>query len=345
MSTDARHRILRLLALRTSPRPRTTRLQLIAITVAASTLLAGIALAQPGDSERKESVDPAATTPVAKADDSRNRDRLKLANESAYVLEPPDILVIKALRLLPKAPVRIQKLDVLQIGVASALAHSQTLQLCVVSPEGDVNLGVRYGRVNVAGLSIHEATDAIEEHLGKRLREPKVSLSVAEKANTDQISGKRLIAPDGYLNLGAYGQVYINGMTPEQAREAIEKELSKYFDKPSVSVEVFAYNSKVYYVIVTGKTEKEDHLHRFPVTGNETVLDALTQVNGVSRFSSKRIWVARPPADAEGGFRVLPVKIDDIVAGAGVATNYQILAGDRIFIEDADLPENRPSGR
>jgi protein involved in polysaccharide export with SLBB domain len=98
-------------------------------------------------------------------------------------------------------------------------------------------------------------------------------------------------------------------------------------------VDVFTYNSKVYYVITEG-AGFGDNIARFPITGNETVLDAITQVNGLSRLSSKRIWIARPSPGDDGCMQVLPVKFDDITKGAGVATNYQILPGDRLFIEE-----------
>ena len=56
---------------------------------------------------------------------------------------------------------------------------------------------------------------------------------------------------------------------------------------------MFAYNSKVYYVITEGAGQG-DLVARLPITGNETVLDAISQINGLSRLSSKNIWIARP---------------------------------------------------
>ena len=68
-------------------------------------------------------------------------------------------------------------------------------------------------------------------------------------------------------------------------------------EKPDVVVDVLAYNSKMIYVVMDGGGFGEQ-LIRLPYTGNETVLDAIAQVNGLSQVSSKRIWVARPsPGD------------------------------------------------
>jgi hypothetical protein len=98
-----------------------------------------------------------------------------------------------------------------------------------------------------------------------------------------------------------------------------------------VSVDVFSYNSKVYYVITEG-AGFGDNVARFPVTGNETVLDAIAGINGLSRLSSKDIWIARPAPSGVGCDQVLPVDIEAIMKGGSTATNYQLLPGDRVFI-------------
>ncbi len=344
MGTDARQRVLRLLALRTSPRPRTTHLQLIAITVAAFVVVTGIALAQPSGAEKKEPIDQAAATPDAKPDDVRKQDRTKPTGQLPYVLEPPDIVLIEAVKLLPKSDLRIEKLDVLMIQVSGTPDDAPIDSLFVVDPKGEINLGAVYGRIQVVGLTAKEAIQKFSKHLTHTLRSPSVVVRIADTLHRKHIAGEHSIAPDGYVNLGQFGQVHISGMTIDEARQAIEKHLSKRFEEASIIVKLLVQNSKVYYVITQG-AGVGDNIVRVPVTGNETVLDALTQAKGLSRFSSKRIWIARPTADADEDFRVLPVKIADILAGAGEETNYQVRPGDRIFIEGAEVPEKRPVGR
>ena len=163
------------------------------------------------------------------------------------------------------------------------------------------------------------------------LKEPQVSLTLAQAAGQQQISGEHLVGPDGTINLGTYGTVYVTGMTLNEAKETIEKHLSKYLDAPLVSVDVFSYNSKVYYVITEGAGQG-DNVARFPVTGNETVLDAIAEINGLSRLSSKDVWIARPAPSGVGCDQVLPVDIEAIMKGGSTATNYQLLPGDRVFI-------------
>ena len=76
-----------------------------------------------------------------------------------------------------------------------------------------------------------------------------------------------------------------------------------------------------------------DGVYRFSVTGNETVLDAISQIQGLEQVSSKRIWIARPTREP-GKIQVMPVDWEAITAQASTCTNYQILPGDRVFIAE-----------
>ncbi len=249
----------------------------------------------------------------------------------AYVIEPPDILLVDALRVVPKPPFRIQSFDTLQVIVEGTLLEQPINGLYVVEPGGMLDLGPSYGKVMVGGQSLEEAQDAVFRHLKRVLREPQVSLTLAQAAGQQQIAGEHLVGPDGTINLGTYGSVYVTGLTLEQAKASIEKHLGQFLDAPLVSVDVFSYNSKVYYVITEG-AGYGDNVARFPVTGNETVLDAVSQINGLSRLSSKDIWIARPAPSGVGCDQVLPVDIESIMKGGSTATNYQLLPGDRVFI-------------
>ena len=247
-----------------------------------------------------------------------------------YVVEPPDILLVDALRVIPKQPFQIQPLDVLQVEADGTRLDAPIRGLYLVEPGGMLNLGPGYGKVRVGGLSLEEATDMVTKKLKETLINPQVSVTLNESGGQQQIAGEHLIGPDGTINLGTYGSVYVAGLTIQEAKEAIEKHLAQYLEAPLVSVDVYAYNSKVYYVITEG-AGFGDNIQRFPVTGNETVLDAISQVQGLSRLSSKNIWIARPsPAGCD---QMLPVRWDEIVSGGGVRTNYQVLPGDRVFIK------------
>jgi polysaccharide export outer membrane protein len=255
-----------------------------------------------------------------------------------YLIEPPDILLIDAIEVIPKQPYSIHPRDTLEIIVPDnvTLPDQPINAIFAVDPSGQVNLGPVYGKVHVAELTVDEATEVIEEHLKQTIKNPTVSISLVDIAQKQEITGEHLVTPDGTVNLGTYGRVSVVGLTPDEARQAIEEHLSQFLELPEVSVDVYAYNSKFYYVITEG-AGTGDRVDRFPVTGSETVLDAISQINGLEAVSSKRIWIARPAPDGSCVEQVLPVDWRAITKGGAAATNYQVLPGDRIFIAQDNL--------
>jgi len=253
----------------------------------------------------------------------------------AYRIEPPDVLMIDAVRIVPRAPYALRTLDGLLIQVQGTLPNAPINGPFRIEPGGVVRLGFHYGAVAVAGMTVSDAERAIAEHLRTHLREPVVSVTLIDIAGKQQIAGQHLVAPDGTVTLGAYGSVPVVGLTLAEARQQIETYLAQYLDAPEISLDVYAYNSKVYYVITQG-AGLGDGVFRFPVTGNETVLDAISQLNGLQQVSSKKIWIARPTEDPNV-MQTLPVNWEQITAQGLAGTNYQVLPGDRIFIAEDRL--------
>ena len=101
------------------------------------------------------------------------------------------------------------------------------------------------------------------------------------------IDGQHLVRPDGTISLGIYGSVYVAGSTLEEVRDAVAAQIHVSVNKLNVDdikkgvvADVLAYNSKVYYVITDGAGYGEQ-VTPSPMTGNETVLDALSKINGL----------------------------------------------------------------
>ncbi len=250
-----------------------------------------------------------------------------------YTIEPPDVLLITAVKIVPKPPHKIQPFDGLLVSVSGVPPEAPIQNAFSVDPEGNINLGPLYGSVRVTGLTVPLAQEAIRAYLAPLYRDIEVSVSLAFSAGAQQIQGEHLVAMDGRVNLGTYGAVYVTGLTLAEAKVAIEARLAEFLVDPEVIVDVIAYNSKKYYVITQG-AGFGDNMIQLPITGNETVMDALTNIGGLSQLSSKRIWIARPAPDGQSCAQLLPVNYEDITMNAITATNYQIFHGDRLFIAE-----------
>jgi polysaccharide export outer membrane protein len=161
------------------------------------------------------------------------------------------------------------------------------------------------------------------------------------------ISGQFNVRMDGTVGLGFWGAVPVAGLTLEQTAQTIRQHLASSealgkrwgvtADNIIVIVDVLAYNSKRYYVVLDGGGYGEQ-VYPFPIYGSETVMDALANVNGLHAVASKRnIWVARRTPHAGQHEQILPVDWVGITQHGHTLTNYQVLPGDRIYVKAQKL--------
>lgn len=157
-----------------------------------------------------------------------------------------------------------------------------------------------------------------------------------------KVRGPHLVGPDGTVRIGIYGAVPVAGLTLDDARLRIAQTIHARFKgaktEPkledvlnNLSVDVLAYNSKQYYIIVDGGGQGETVI-ALPVTGNDTVLNAMAKINGLPVVASKyRIWVARVngPGSADS---ILPVDWVGITQKGAAGSNWQLMPGDRIYV-------------
>jgi polysaccharide biosynthesis/export protein len=249
-----------------------------------------------------------------------------------YILEPPDVVVLDAVRLTPRPPYRLEPQDVLEIHAAYSLDNQPIAGFYTVTFEGNIDLGYVYGPVHAAGLTVDQAQRAIQARLAQVQNKTHVSVQLRQFRGLYQVRGEHLIRPDGSISLGIYGEVYVTGMTLLQAKCAIENHLAQFMTDPDIALDVRAYNSKVYYLVTDCGGGEQVYI--FPITGNETVLDAIGRVAGLPALAGKkRIWVARPAPSGAGYCQILPVDWCAIVRGAATQTNYQLFPGDRVYVE------------
>jgi polysaccharide export outer membrane protein len=153
-----------------------------------------------------------------------------------------------------------------------------------------------------------------------------------------------LVRMDGTISLGVFGTAYVAGLTIDQARAEIARVIKARTGSQEsleklllgIQVEVLAFNSKVYYVITDGGGYGEQ-VYKIAIKGNETVLDAIGEINGLPNVASKKkIWVARVTPEHS---HPLLLKVDwrAITMYGSPGTNYQIFPGDRIFVQSDAL--------
>jgi len=253
-----------------------------------------------------------------------------------YIVEPPDVLSIEAISLVPKKPYLLRPFDVVSI-FSSGLSEDKAIAgEYTIQPNGTIQLGYSFGAVRAAGRSSEQLQADLLTKLEQEYTDPKLWITLLQLGAQQQVTGEHLVSPDGKVNLGSYGQVRVVGMTLPETKMAIEAHLAQFLEKPEISVDILGYNSKVFYVITQG-AGLGDRVTILPVRGNETVLDAIGQIQGLESNSSTRMWIARPGNNDCGGDQILPVDWLAVTQRGDVTTNYQILSKDRLYVSEDKL--------
>ncbi|HKB39359.1 MAG TPA: SLBB domain-containing protein [Gemmataceae bacterium] len=143
-----------------------------------------------------------------------------------------------------------------------------------------------------------------------------------------RLPGDQPVLPDGSINLGQYGRLIAAGKTVEQieaeARGLVEAQTR---DAGPILVRIVSRQSKVFYVL--GEVNAPG---AYPLAGRETVLDALLAAGGVTNRANLRGVTLSRPTPPDGCRVVLPICYEEIVQIGDTSTNYQIAAGDRVFV-------------
>ena len=174
-------------------------------------LFAVLVVASSGCTAFLEPREPYPITPPEPSPFSSVPRELDMVSLPPYVIEPPDILMINALKVIPKPPHIIEVFDGLLVRVSGALIEEPIADAFAVDPEGKIDLGPSYGRVSVVGLTVDEAKDAIRKHMAQWFVDPQVSVSLGFSAGAQQIVGEHLVGPrrpsqSGHVRLGVRGR-------------------------------------------------------------------------------------------------------------------------------------------
>jgi polysaccharide export outer membrane protein len=173
-----------------------------------------------------------------------------------------------------------------------------------------------------------------------------VKYASADGADPVKIDGQRLVRPDGTIGLGQLGSVVVTGRTLTEAHDAIARHLARRldgFESKKLTVELFASNSKVFYVI-TRSTDGTSAVYRLPASGNQTVLDAILAANvSLIGLGQRRISLHCISDDGKSG-DVRPVNWEAITLRGDTTTNYSLQPGDRLHIESPPPKESDGNG-
>jgi polysaccharide export outer membrane protein len=137
------------------------------------------------------------------------------------------------------------------------------------------------------------------------------------------------VRPDGKISIPLVEDIVATGATPSELARLIETRLSKYVTNPNVTILVdsFAGSYDQQVRIVGEATQPKALMYK----ANMTVLDALIEVGGLTRFAAgNRATLVRK--DTSGRQTETTLKLDDLIKDGDVRANVPLKAGDIIII-------------
>ncbi|HVS36772.1 MAG TPA: polysaccharide biosynthesis/export family protein [Gemmataceae bacterium] len=181
---------------------------------------------------------------------------------------------------------------------------------------------------------------AVPRELDKRVQPPYTvepgDVLLAQPADVESpvhLPGDQPVMGDGTIELGKYGRVEVAGKTVEQIEAAIKSVVdAQTKDAGVITVRVVTRASKVYYVL--GEVNAPG---AYQLSGRETVLDAVLAAGGLTDRAARDKIILNRPTAPDSCRIVLPVCWSEIVQLGDTSTNYQITAGDRIYVPSRTL--------
>ncbi|MGF1642333.1 MAG: XrtA/PEP-CTERM system exopolysaccharide export protein [Thiotrichales bacterium] len=145
------------------------------------------------------------------------------------------------------------------------------------------------------------------------------------------LSVKVPVRPDGNISVPLIGDVLVGGKTPSDVSEIITQKLSAFLREPQVTVILSELRSHEFLsrVRITGAVAKPVSI---PYRQGMTVLDAILEAGGVSKFaSSDSTKLYRKDGTSS---RVLDVSLNQILKQGDLRTNYALEPGDVITVPE-----------
>lgn len=144
----------------------------------------------------------------------------------------------------------------------------------------------------------------------------------------EELSVEVPVRADGMISVPLIDDVRAEGLTPQELKEVIARELAEYVTAPDVTVLVLQMNSR--FISVLGEVRAPT---RVPLTRDLRVLEAIALVGGFTTFADRtdvRI-VRRDPDGNETEYRF---DYDAYVRGRAPGSNIVLQAGDVIIVPD-----------
>jgi polysaccharide export outer membrane protein len=243
------------------------------------------------------------------------------------ILDNPPRVVVNLLSMTPGSynqPIKVDKGVVREIAIHDGQNSRLSVQLEVFlnqSLKPDVrtqnnSLLIDFPRIQIDGQRVVD-----EYRIG-----PEDVLEIMVWKNSD-LTRTVTVRPDGKVSLPLIGDVQASGLTTEELKTQVTRQMKEFIASPDVSVLVSNINSYYYYIL--GEVAKPG---KYPLKEKITVLQALSMAGGFTPFAYKNgisLFRMDPATSMQTKIRI---RYDEIVSSDDTKKNLLIQSGDTILV-------------
>jgi polysaccharide export outer membrane protein len=136
------------------------------------------------------------------------------------------------------------------------------------------------------------------------------------------------VRSDGMISVPLLDDVRAAGLTPQELKDVVTRELSEFVTAPDVTIIIIQMNSR--FVSIIGEVVRDA---RIALTQDLRVVEAITQAGGFTTYADKndvRI-IRRQPGGTEVEYRF---DYNAYIRGRAAGTNIPLRPGDTIIVSD-----------
>jgi len=135
------------------------------------------------------------------------------------------------------------------------------------------------------------------------------------------------VQPDGYVTMRSAGDIYVNGLTVEQAHDKFVQAYSKLLNKPAISILLRDFEKP--YFIADGMVNKPG---KYDLRGDTTVTMALAEAGGFNSAYARHSSVILFRRVDDNWVQTKVINVKQMEKSGNLAEDIHLRPGDMLFV-------------
>lgn len=163
-------------------------------------------------------------------------------------------------------------------------------------------------------------------------RYPRYKLSASDSFDvvfdyTPEWNQTLTVQPDGYVTARSIGDVYVNGLTPQQLKDKLEESYGKILNKPNISINLRDFQKP--YFIADGMVGKPG---KYEMRGDTTATQAIAMAGGLNSQYAKHSHVILFRRVDDNWVETKVIDLKTMEKNGDLSEDVHLRPGDMLFV-------------